>query len=211
VPFILACLGFVALLLFAERAQSRPTVAFAKMAAACSFLAFALQAGALGTSYGQTILAGLLLCAAGDALLLPRGQTIWFQLGIGAFLLGHLAYGLAFVGFEMSAGGLAAGAIGMGALGVATLRWLKPHLPEDFRLPVVAYVLAIGTMVVTAVAATIGGAPIAAAAGAIGFAVSDLSVARERFVTQSFANLGWGLPLYFGSQLLIASTVGAAP
>ena len=30
--------------------------------------------------------------------------------------------------------------------------------------------------------------------------------ARERFVRPSLGNLLWGLPLYYGAQLLIAST-----
>ena len=45
--------------------------------------------------------------------------------------------------------------------------------------------------------------------GAIGFYLSDLSVAQGRFVKQSFANRAWGLPLYFFSQLVLAGTVSA--
>jgi hypothetical protein len=45
-------------------------------------------------------------------------------------------------------------------------------------------------------------------AGAIAFAVSDLSVARDRFITKGVVNKLWGLPLYFGAQLLIASSAG---
>lgn len=210
-PWILACAAFVIGLLAAERAGSRPAKAFAKMGAAFCFLGLALHLGALESSHGRTILAGLVLCAAGDALLLPAGQTLWFQLGIGSFLLGHLAYALAFFGFPMPPLALGLAAVGMTAFGAAALRWLRPHLPADFRIPVVAYVIVIGIMVVTAVAATTGGAPWAAAVGAIAFAVSDLSVARERFVTATYGNLLWGLPLYFGAQLSIASTVGAAP
>ena len=43
--------------------------------------------------------------------------------------------------------------------------------------------------------------------GAIGFYLSDLAVARQRFVHESLTNRPWGLPLYFGSQLLLAGTV----
>jgi hypothetical protein len=31
-------------------------------------------------------------------------------------------------------------------------------------------------------------------------------VARDRFVRHEFANRAWGLPLYYGAQLLIAAT-----
>jgi hypothetical protein len=39
------------------------------------------------------------------------------------------------------------------------------------------------------------------------FAISDLSVARERFIAPTFANLAWGLPLYFAAQLAIGASV----
>jgi hypothetical protein len=39
------------------------------------------------------------------------------------------------------------------------------------------------------------------------FYVSDLAVARQRFVAQSWTNKLWGLPLYFGAQLVLAATV----
>ena len=43
--------------------------------------------------------------------------------------------------------------------------------------------------------------------GAFGFALSDVSVARDRFVEPAFANGAWGLPAYFASQCVIAYTV----
>ena len=42
---------------------------------------------------------------------------------------------------------------------------------------------------------------------ALGFAISDVSVARDRFVAPGFVNAAWGLPLYFASQLAFASSV----
>ena len=45
--------------------------------------------------------------------------------------------------------------------------------------------------------------------GALGFFLSDLAVARERFVAKGFTNKLWGLPLYYGAQLLLAWTAGA--
>jgi hypothetical protein len=44
------------------------------------------------------------------------------------------------------------------------------------------------------------------AVGALAFTASDVSVARDRFVKHEFVNRAWGLPLYFGAQLLIAVT-----
>ena len=44
-------------------------------------------------------------------------------------------------------------------------------------------------------------------AGAWGFAISDLAVARRQFVKRSIVNGLWGTPLYFGSQLLLAASL----
>jgi len=41
--------------------------------------------------------------------------------------------------------------------------------------------------------------------GALMFLVSDLAVARDRFVAQGFINRLWGLPLYYAAQLVLAS------
>jgi hypothetical protein len=43
--------------------------------------------------------------------------------------------------------------------------------------------------------------------GATCFMSSDVAVARDRFVTPGVANRVWGLPLYYGAQLLLAWTV----
>jgi uncharacterized membrane protein YhhN len=45
-------------------------------------------------------------------------------------------------------------------------------------------------------------------AGAALFFVSDLAVARDRFVAHGFANRLWGLPAYYAGQLLIAWSIG---
>ena len=74
---------------------------------------------------------------------------------------------------------------------------------------VVAYIAAIMTMVVGAIGTTAltGAAAMAIVLGAVGFMVSDLSVARDRFVSPGFINRVWGGPLYFISQLILATTV----
>jgi uncharacterized membrane protein YhhN len=204
-----SCLLCVAALLVAEARGARIWIAVAKLGAAASFVAAALSWGALSSDYGQVMLAGLLLCALGDALLLPPGRGVSFQLGIGAFLLGHVAYGWAFLGLPSQGGALVAAAAALLVFAVVVLRWLRPHVPADFRFSVGAYVIVISAMVVTAVGAVAGGAPWVVAIGAIGFALSDLSVARARFISPGFVNAVWGLPLYFGSQLLLAWSVAS--
>jgi uncharacterized membrane protein YhhN len=207
--WILLCAVFVVSLVVAEHRQDRVAIAVTKLAAASCFLGEAWAASGLESAYGRLILLGLGLCWVGDALLLRQGRTRVFQLGIGAFLLGHVAYGVAFVGLGFSPAALAGAAVVLVPTMFAIGRWLSPHVPADFRVPVAAYLLVISAMVSLAVAAVFRGGPPAAAAGAIAFAVSDLFVARDRFVTQGPANARIGLPLYFGSQLAIAATAGA--
>jgi uncharacterized membrane protein YhhN len=90
---------------------------------------------------------------------------------------------------------------------IVVLRWLQPNLSEKMRIPVVAYVAVISLMVVTAAGATASTGRGAIGLGAICFYLSDLHVARDRFVSRSFWNKSWGLPLYYAAQLLLASTV----
>jgi uncharacterized membrane protein YhhN len=75
------------------------------------------------------------------------------------------------------------------------------------RVAVSAYVAVITAMVALAVSTVVarGGANILA--GAFMFYFSDLAVARERFIENSFTNKAWGLPLYFGGQLVLALSV----
>jgi uncharacterized membrane protein YhhN len=153
------------------------------------------------------LLTGLVLCWFGDAFLLSSGQSRSFQLGITAFLLGHLAYAMAFFTIDMDLIGLLAGGVTVGGGGFAVLRWLRPHVPADFRAAVSSYVAVISLMVACSIGVVLAGAPLLIAIGALGFAISDVSVARDRFVSPGFTNAAWGLPLYFGSQFLLASSV----
>ena len=62
-------------------------------------------------------------------------------------------------------------------------------------------------MVSLAVAESFGSMRPITALGAIAFAVSDASVARDRFVKPSIANKAWGLPMYYFAQVLFAMSV----
>lgn len=203
---IAATLALVA----AEWRASRAGVWLCKPLAALGFLWAAVEFGALETPYGAWILGGLLLSAAGDVLLIPRGAKMFFAAGLGAFLLGHVAYTGAFAlrGLEVRA--MAAAAAPVAAASMLALRYLWPHVQRNapqLQYPVLVYVAVISTMVVCA-AGTVGqaGNPVVLA-GAVAFYASDLAVARQRFVAATLANKLWGTPLYFGAQLLIASTV----
>jgi hypothetical protein len=55
---------------------------------------------------------------------------------------------------------------------------------------------------------TAAGGPAIVALGALAFAASDVSVARDRFVQHDFFNRAWGLPLYYAAQLMLALSPG---
>jgi uncharacterized membrane protein YhhN len=166
----------------------------------------ALASGALESTYGQILLAGLALCWIGDACLLSLGQSTGFLVGIGAFLLGHAVYAIAFYQLGFDPTGLIIGGVLVGGLALIALRWLRPNVPDDFQVPVISYIGVISVMVIASIGAVAAGAPIYLAIGAIVFGISDIFVARERFVSPGFVNSAIGLPSYFGAQLLLAYT-----
>lgn len=201
------CAVGVAMTLLADRSGRKWLEWAGKPLAALCFVLVGLLSGALETRYGLWVLLGLLLGAAGDVLLIPLNRPRVFLAGMNAFLLGHVAYVVAFAMLELDAGGAATAGLLMIIAGIALGRWLLPQTPGEFQLPVLSYLGVIGVMVVVAVSAVAAGAHWLIALGAIGFALSDVSVARDRFVQASFVNRVWGLPLYFASQMMIAASV----
>ena len=204
-PYLL-CAVAVAGLLWAEYRGSRRGLWLAKPVASLAFIWAGVAAGALDSSYGQWVLAGLVLCLLGDVLLIPLERPAVFRAGVFAFLLGHVAYSAAFVTQPLDMFGLAGGAVLLAVVVGGVLLWLASSLPADMVWPVRIYMIVIGVMSTLACGVSAAGGPWAVAVGALAFTASDVSVARDRFVQQEFLNRAWGLPLYYGAQLLIAST-----
>jgi uncharacterized membrane protein YhhN len=206
---IASCAAGVAGLLAAEYRNSQRGKWIAKPIASASFLVVALASGALDSVYGRWILVALLLCLAGDLLLIPLRRAGVFRAGVIAFLLGHVAFAAAFLTQPLDVRWLAAAALALAVVLALVWRWLAPSLPPDMKLPVTAYFIVIGAMSALACAVTGAGGPVAVAAGALAFTASDVSVARDRFVQQDFTNRAWGLPLYYLAQVLLALTPAA--
>lgn len=204
---LIVCAIGVALTLYADHLRNKSLEWLGKPLAALAFIAAGISWGALDSLYGQWVLAGLIFGALGDVLLIPAGTGRVFLGGMIAFALGHFFYVIGFAQLPLSTAGLVWGAAGMGIFSVGILRWLMPNVPADFKGPVAAYIVIIGLMVITAVGATVAGANPLILVGAVGFALSDLAVARHRFVAPGNINRLWGLPLYFASQMVIAATV----
>jgi uncharacterized membrane protein YhhN len=207
--WILLCVLAVAALLVAEWRRSQRGKWLSKPLASAAVVAAALAAGALGSDYGSFVLAGLVFCLVGDVLLIPQGRDPVFRAGIFAFLLGHVAYAAAFLTRPLQPVWLAVAGVVLAGLLWCVWRWLDAGLPRDMRKPVLAYLVVIGTMSTLAAAVTGAGGPWLVAAGALGFTASDLAVARDRFVQEEFRNRAWGLPLYYGAQLLLALSPAA--
>ena len=208
-PPVLLSLVAVTALVIADFRAWRPGRYVFKPLAACAFIWLALALGAAHSDYGRWILAALAFGMLGDLCLMFEKENA-FLAGLGSFLVGHLVFAVAFAMFGSSYTGLAVSAAPVVALLVFVNRWLLPHVGADMKIPVVLYVLVISAMLLTAgMTAGLAAAPLIIA-GAWGFAVSDLAVARRQFVHPSKWNGVWGTPLYFGSQMVLAGSVALA-
>ncbi len=207
--FVIACAGAVAGLLWAERQDNARLRWAFKPAASLAFILAGLSAGALDSPMGLALLAGLVLSAFGDVLLIPRSNPL-FAAGLAAFGSAHLAYAYGF-----ALGGIRFGyeaAIAGGLTLAAGLFFLRPMRGAMGALsaPVAIYILVISAMVTLSVAhfmAAGADAALRLAIGAAAFAASDIAVARDQFGKRDFLNKAWGLPLYYGAQCLIATAV----
>lgn len=201
---VLVTVLFVAALVWSEVAAS-PALRWFKMFASTGFLAVALSVGALSSPYGRIVFVALVLSWLGDLLLTFQSRQAFLG-GLVSFLLGHVAFSVAFatLGVDPLAGGIAAVIVAI--IAVFVWRWLAPHV-GDMAAPVVAYVVVISVMVVLAFGSFGEGATWLIPVGATLFFASDLFVARNQFVTSDTVNRVWGLPLYYLAQVLLALSI----
>ncbi len=200
----------VALLLWAERADNMRLRWLSKPVASAAFVALAVQAGALQHPWGLAMVAGFVGCWWGDVLLIPASRKV-FLAGIAAFALGHVGFAVSFVlrGIDPVRAGVTA--LLLVPLAAGVLRWLLPHVSGVMRVAVPGYVVVICTMVSAAAGTSgldAGGHGMALLVGAVLFWLSDLCVARQRFVAPGFVNRAVGLPLYYGAQVVLALACG---
>ena len=205
--FVLVCaVGLVLTLAGEYHARTFPTAA-GKLIAASAYVGAALSIGALESRYGRFLLGGMACCWLGDLFLVSRNSRPLFTAGLAAFLLGHLVYVAAFVVRGVSEIAVIIAAVPMFVIALLVARWLKPYLDGRMRLPVHFYIAAITAMLIIAVGTFHAQGGWCLIAGAALFFVSDLGVARNRFVAPGFINRAWGLPVYFAAQMLLAASV----
>ncbi|OGQ16041.1 MAG: hypothetical protein A2138_03735 [Deltaproteobacteria bacterium RBG_16_71_12] len=172
-----------------------------KTAASLTFVGAGALFLPLQAATGRLLFAGLVLSLIGDVALIAKGRKALFLLGLASFLIAHLCYAAAFAAFGQEAGVAVAAASAALVLGLGIGRWLAPHVRGSMRAPVALYVAAISTMVALAAGAYGAAARPTLLVGAVLFYLSDLCVARERFVARSRWNGVIGLPLYYAAQL----------
>ncbi len=151
----------------------------------------------------------LALSAVGDAFLANKGDRN-FMLGLGSFLLAHLAYTALFInGFEFISNAFEAryiaGAALLTIIAGFVLTRLLPHL-GDMKIPVLCYVTAILAMGVSALLLQDS---VLVMVGAVMFVGSDIVLSHEVFVWKdnhpALRHSPWLIwSLYWGGQALIA-------
>ena len=186
-------LVFLLLLLVAEVQSSRRLRYLAKPLASASFVVLGVVLGdwgGPGQNYSLCIAIGLLLGAIGDVALMFRSQRSFL-------LVPPLSW-------------VTAAALGPVAVAAAMLVYLWPHLGK-LRVAVLFYVATIVLMVMGALAVYQNhghGLSVQQAslllAGAMLFFLSDVAVAKSRFVKAQLVDRLWGLPAYYAGQHLIA-------
>lgn len=181
----------------------------AKCAASIGFLWVAFSAGAFQSTFGIIMFTGLFFSFWGDAFLIGSGNN-FFLAGLVSFFLAHVAYGIAFAVYAFNPLVTIGALIVMIPHTVVIYRWLSPHVEQELFAPVVAYMAVITLMV--ALAAATWGRPAAffIVIGAVLFYISDLFVARGRFVESGMINGLIGLPIYYGGQLILAYSISVA-
>ena len=166
----------------------------------------------------------LLTSAVGDVALIGRSDRC-FLVGLGSFLVAHLAFALAFM--IPAAQGMSTEALSgstpwvtcIGALVVTgsasaiAYRRFKPEISGPLRAPSLVYAGVIALMVATAAAHALVTQCLYVAVGAVAFWLSDLAVAQQRFRAHLLPLRGfyirlWGLPLYYTAQLILAAEPG---
>ena len=173
-------------------------------------LVTAWLAGAGGSAAGWWLLAALALSLVGDVALLSDSEPR-FVVGLGSFLLAHVAFVVAFVHLGMPRADL--GLVGLalvaglaGAVGTRVVPSARRDGGPALGAAVAAYMGVIGVMVVAAWAT----GDVLVALGASVFMVSDAVLAMDRFVRERrFGSLAVMVTYHLGQALLVIGVLTA--
>jgi len=201
--------ALVAVLLWCESKGWRSGAWLTKPLASAALVAFAVQMGALDSDYGLWVLAALVACWLGDVLLIPSHKGS-FRVGILSFLTGHLFYSVAFLVDGVDARWVLLSAIPLGGLAWIVGGVLLQHVDRSLRKPVTAYIVVISGMLALGIGVWARTQEMVFLIAPAAFYLSDLAVARNRFLHPGFVNRLVGLPLYYAAQVLFAWSVTLA-
>jgi uncharacterized membrane protein YhhN len=161
-------------------------------------------------------IAALVLSLAGDVFLMLPADL--FVAGLGAFLLAHVAYVVAFNGSTPPEPVTALAAAGVAAAAIPLFARMRAGMARsgqtEYAIPVAVYVLAIGAMVVSAIATAgradwSGWRSAAAIAGALLFMASDSLIGWNRFVQEvRGAQVLIMVTYHLGQALLVVGLLG---
>lgn len=200
------CLANAVVYVVAEWLRWRTIRWFSKLTASTVFVILACANGAASSTYGRFILVALMFSWVGDALLLSLRSSLLLA-GIAAFFFAHVAFAAAFASQNLDALWLFSSLAILTAAALTFIRWLWKYLTSFYKIAVPVYLATITVMTSLAIAASVASFAPLLGIGAIAFAVSDVSVALNRFVERKIVNKIWGLPLYYLAQILFAMSV----
>ncbi|GAB6145519.1 lysoplasmalogenase [Desulfocicer niacini] len=212
---VLILIGTICLLgglLLAEKQESIAGKLITKTPLSMLFVLVALIQPRPDPFYYRLMTAGFILSLLGDILLVFYQMPL-FRAGLVSFLLAHVFFTLALL--DLGSGMPLSWLLLCGVIVVAggcVYVWLKPHL-GNMKYLAMAYMVVISCMLASAGRVLFdSGIPGRGRAivltGALLFYLSDLFVARNRFVEKSFINRLIGLPLYYAAQFFLAFSVG---
>jgi uncharacterized membrane protein YhhN len=210
---IIVILGFILLLglLYYEKKANGKLALITKSILSLLFVIAALIQPRSIPAYYDYLLMGLLFCLIGDVCLaLPQKKA--FMAGLVAFLVGHVFYIFSFLSLTQIYYWISAWLFIIFCISALIFIWLRPHL-NSMLIPVLFYILVITVMASGAWAVfwkssfQISG-KLFILLGALCFYLSDVFVARNKFVREEYRNRLLGLPLYYAGQFLFAFSVG---
>ncbi|MDP2968317.1 MAG: lysoplasmalogenase [Deltaproteobacteria bacterium] len=210
---LIIILGIILLfgVLYYEKKKNKMPLLITKSTLSLLFVMTALQQPYSVPAYYHYLFVGLIFCLIGDVCLaLPQKKA--FMGGLVAFLVGHVLYIFSFSSLIPISYWISTGLFIVFGASALTFFWLHPHL-KSMLIPVLIYILVITIMVTGAWAVfwkssfQISGRALILT-GSLCFYLSDLFVARHRFIKEEYRNRLLGLPLYYTGQFMLAFSIG---
>lgn len=204
VPAVLAVVDW-----WAVSRGDRRTETWAKPGTLVALLGVAALLGGTDTAAGRWLLVALAFGMLGDVALLGQTQRR-FQLGLGFFLVGHLAYVACFVALGLPAPGWSWLVLVVLAASVVATREVVPATYRQGGVPlagpVALYTAVIGAMLVTAWLTAL---PLVAL-GAVVFVASDATLSLNRFVRPwRWGHLAVMVTYHLGQALIVLGVLAA--